>query len=92
MDLQSLQFCFLTRTEKRVKMFLQLNDTNQNPPLTWRLDVNAVCPKCGQVAILGNATDGGSKIRCDSCGYSKSFGDSAEAVATHLIKTASVIA
>ena len=74
-----------------VNMFLQLQDLNQNPPLTWRLDVNAVCPKCGQVALLANVAEGGSMIKCGSCGYSKSFADTAEAVAIHLIKTASVM-
>jgi hypothetical protein len=72
-------------------MFLKLKDLQQDPPFVWRIDVNAICPKCGQVALLGDLADGGSIVRCNACGFSKAFGDTAEAVVAHLIKTASIM-
>jgi Zn ribbon nucleic-acid-binding protein len=67
-------------------MVVYHHDTKNNPPIEWRIDVNATCPKCASVATFGSAESGAAIVKCAACGFSCQFPESFAAVARQVVR------
>ncbi|MFL5244168.1 MAG: hypothetical protein ACJ8FY_18855 [Gemmataceae bacterium] len=67
-------------------MVVYHHDSKNNPPLEWRIDVNATCPKCASMATFGSAESGAAIVTCAACGFSCQFPESFATVAREVVR------